>query len=151
MIGLIWAQDPLRVIGRNGTMPWHIPEDLKHFREITAGSTVLMGRRTWESLPSRFRPLPNRRNVVLSHTPQDGVETFDDLEKALADISGDVWVMGGAAVYTAALPFAKRIEVTEIQERFEGDTYAPELDWEPISVGEWLESSSGLHYRFVTY
>jgi dihydrofolate reductase len=151
VIGLIWAQAPDGVIGRDGTMPWHIPEDMKHFREITAGSAVLMGRRTWESLPPRFRPLPGRRNLVLSRTPQEGAETFPSLEKALADVTGDLWVMGGSAVYTAALPFADRVEVTEIREAFEGDTYAPAIDRAPISVGEWQESSSGLHYRFVSY
>jgi dihydrofolate reductase len=151
VIGLIWAQAPDGVIGRDGTMPWHIPEDMKHFREITAGSAVLMGRRTWESLPPRFRPLPGRRNLVLSRTPQEGAETFPSLEKALADVTGDLWVMGGSAVYAAALPFADRVEVTEIREAFEGDTYAPAIDRAPISVGEWQESSSGLHYRFVSY
>lgn len=151
MIGLIWAQGPGGVIGRDNAIPWRIPEDMKHFREITAGSAVLMGRRTWESLPERFRPLPGRRNLVLSRTPQEGAETFSSLEKALADVVGDVWVMGGSAVYAATLPFADRVEVTEVREVFEGDTYAPVVDREPVSVGEWLESSSGLHYRFVSY
>jgi dihydrofolate reductase len=151
VIGLIWAQAPNGVIGRDGTMPWHIPEDMKHFREITAGAAVLMGRRTWESLPPRFRPLPGRRNLVLSRTGQAGAETFPSLEKALADITGDLWVMGGSAVYEATLPFADRIEVTEIREVFEGDTYAPKIDREPVSVGEWQESRSGLHFRFVSY
>ncbi|GGU31011.1 dihydrofolate reductase [Lentzea flava] len=151
MIGLIWAQAPNGVIGRDNAIPWHIPEDLKHFREITAGAAVLMGRLTWESLPPRFRPLPGRRNLVLSRTPQEGAETFDSLEKALADVSGDLWVMGGSAVYAATLPLADRIEVTEVREPFEGDTYAPKIDREPVSVGKWQESSSGLHYRFVSY
>ena len=151
MIGLIWAQAADRVIGRDNAIPWRIPEDMKHFREITAGSAVLMGRRTWESLPPRFRPLPGRRNLVLSRTPQEGAETFDSLEKALADVTGDLWVIGGSAVYAATLPFADRVEVTEIRETFEGDTFAPAVEREPVSVGEWLESSSGLHYRFISY
>ncbi|MCR3751252.1 dihydrofolate reductase [Lentzea californiensis] len=151
MIGLIWAQSANGVIGRDNAIPWRIPEDMKHFREITAGSAVLMGRRTWESLPPRFRPLPGRRNLVLSRTPREGAETFDSLEKALADVTGDLWVMGGSAVYAATLPFADRVEVTEIRESFEGDTFAPAVDREPVGVGEWLESSSGLHYRFVSY
>lgn len=151
MIGLIWAQAPGGVIGRDNAIPWRIPEDMKHFRETTAGAAVLMGRLTWESLPPRFRPLPGRRNLVLSRTPQEGAETFSSLEKALADVTGDVWVMGGSAVYAATLPFADRVEVTEVREAFEGDTYAPVVDRQPVSVGEWLESSSGLHYRFVSY
>jgi dihydrofolate reductase len=155
VIGLVWAQSANGVIGRDGNLPWHLPEDMKHFRSLTAGATVLMGRRTWESLPPRFRPLPGRRNLVLSRTlqsdPQDGVEPFPDLRQALAAVSGDVWVMGGAAVYRAALPFADRIVVTEIQELFDGDTYAPDVGRPPDSVGAWRESSTGLHYRFLTW
>ncbi|MEV4566206.1 dihydrofolate reductase [Nonomuraea sp. NPDC049419] len=151
MIGLVWAQSANGVIGRDGTMPWHLPEDLKHFRSLTAGTTVLMGRRTWESLPPRFRPLPGRRNLVLSRTPQEGVDTFTDLKEALAAASGDVWVIGGAAVYEAALPLADRIVVTEIREPFEGDTHAPDVERAPDSVGAWQESSTGLHYRFLTW
>ncbi|MCA1191300.1 MULTISPECIES: dihydrofolate reductase [unclassified Saccharopolyspora] len=151
MIGLVWAQSTTGVIGRDGTMPWHLPEDLKHFRTTTAGATVLMGRRTWESLPPRFRPLPGRRNLVLSRTPQDGAETFPDLAAALAAPEGDVWVIGGAAVYRAALPLADRIVVTEIRERFDGDTVAPDVGRPPDSTGDWQESSTGLHYRFLTW
>ncbi|NUT09977.1 MAG: dihydrofolate reductase [Nonomuraea sp.] len=151
MIGLIWAQSSNGVIGRDGTLPWHLPEDLQHFRTLTTGTTVLMGRRTWESLPPRFRPLPGRRNLVLSRSPQEGVETFPDLRQALAVASGDVWVIGGAAVYQAALPFADRIEVTEIRETFEGDTRAPEVGRPPDSAGAWRESATGLHYRFLTW
>ncbi|MGI5129660.1 dihydrofolate reductase [Pseudonocardia sp. CA-107938] len=150
MIGLIWAQSANGVIGRDGTLPWHLPEDMAHFKTVTAGATVLMGRRTWESLPPRFRPLPGRRNLVLSRTPQE-VETFPDLEAALAAATGDVWVIGGAAVYAAALPRADRIEVTEIREHVDGDTYAPDVGRPPNSVGEWQESTTGLHYRFVSW
>ncbi|ALG12020.1 dihydrofolate reductase [Kibdelosporangium phytohabitans] len=151
MIGLIWAQAAGGVIGRDGTLPWHLPEDMKHFREQTAGATVLMGRRTWESLPPRFRPLPGRRNLVLSRTAQEGAETFPGLHQALATVSGDVWIIGGAAVYEAALPLADKIVVTEIQESFDGDTYAPEVDREPDVTGAWQESSTGLHYRLLTW
>ncbi|UOX92119.1 dihydrofolate reductase [Amycolatopsis sp. FBCC-B4732] len=151
MIGLIWAQSANGVIGRDGELPWHLPEDLKHFKSVTAGAAVLMGRRTWESLPPRFRPLPGRRNLVLSRTPQDGAETFPSLTSALAAVSGDVWVIGGAAVYAAALPVADRIVVTEIRESFEGDTRAPEVGRAAESAGDWLESSTGLHYRFLTW
>jgi dihydrofolate reductase len=151
VIGLVWAQSANGVIGRGGTLPWHLPEDLAHFRSLTAGTTVLMGRRTWESLPPRFRPLPNRRNLVLSRTPQEGVETFSDLPRALAAVSGDVWVIGGAAVFRAAQPFADRIVVTDIREFFDGDTRAPDVGRSPDSVGAWQESSTGLHYRFLTW
>jgi dihydrofolate reductase len=151
VIGLVWAQSANGVVGRDGALPWHLPEDLKHFRTLTAGATVVMGRRTWESLPPRFRPLPGRRNLVLSRTLQDGVETFPDLEAALATASGDVWVLGGAAVWRAALPLADRIVVTELRADFEGDTHAPEVGRPPDSAGVWQESSTGLHYRFLTW
>jgi Dihydrofolate reductase len=151
VIGLIWAQSANGVIGRGGTLPWHLPEDLAHFKAVTAGATVVMGRRTWESLPPRLRPLPGRRNLVLSRTPQDGAETFPDLDAALAAATGDVWVIGGASVYAAALPLADRIEVTEIREVFDGDTYAPEVGRPPDVVGEWQESTTGLQYRFLSW
>ncbi|GAB3586979.1 dihydrofolate reductase [Amycolatopsis endophytica] len=151
MIGLVWAQSSNGVIGRDGALPWHLPEDLKHFRTLTAGATVLMGRRTWESLPPRFRPLPGRRNLVLSRTPQESCETFPGLPDVLAAVSGDVWVIGGAAVYRAALPLADRIVVTEIREPFDGDTHAPGVGRPPDVTGEWQESVTGLHYRFLTW
>jgi dihydrofolate reductase len=151
VIGLVWAQSANGVIGRDGTLPWHLPEDMAHFRALTTGATVLMGRRTWESLPPRFRPLPGRRNLVLSRTPQEGAETFPDLAQALAGAPDDVWVIGGAAVYAAALPLADRIEVTEIRELFDGDTRAPDVGRAPTVVGEWQESTTGLHYRFLSW
>ena len=151
MIGLVWAQSANGVIGRGGTLPWHLPEDLAHFRALTVGAIVLMGRRTWESLPPRFRPLPGRRNLVLSRAPQEVAETFPDLRQALAAVSGDVWLIGGAAVYRAAQPFADRIVVTDIREFFDGDTYAPDVGRPPDSVGAWQVSSTGLHYRFLTW
>ncbi|HEY1920127.1 MAG TPA: dihydrofolate reductase [Streptosporangiaceae bacterium] len=151
MIGLVWAQSANGVIGREGALPWRLPEDVRHFRSLTTGATVLMGRCTWESLPPRWRPLPDRRNLVLSGHPQDGVETFPDLAQAIAAASGDVWVIGGARVYAAALPVADRIVVTEIREHFAGDTRAPEVGRSPDAVGAWQESSSGLHYRFLTW
>ncbi|HWD06826.1 MAG TPA: dihydrofolate reductase [Amycolatopsis sp.] len=153
MIGLVWAQSANGVIGRDGALPWHLPEDLKHFRELTAGATVLMGRRTWESLPPRFRPLPGRRNLVLSGSPRDDVETFDSLPSALAECTGpgDTWVIGGAAVYRAALPHADRVVVTELRSEFEGDVHAPDVGRPADQVGEWLRSSTGLEYRFLTW
>jgi dihydrofolate reductase len=151
VIGLIWAQSANGVIGRDGTLPWHLPEDMARFKTLTTGATVLMGRRTWESLPPRFRPLPGRRNLVLSRTQQEGVETFADLPQALAAATEDVWVIGGAAVYEAALPLADRIEVTEIREPFDGDTFAPDVGREADSVGQWQESTTGLHYRFLSW
>ena len=157
-VGAIWAQAANRVIGRDGRLPWHLPEDLRLFRETTLGTTVVMGRRTWESLPAAVRPLPGRRNVVLSTRAgweAPGAEVAGSLAAALAGAGGDVWVIGGASVYAAALPLADRLVVTQLAEPFDGDTLAPELppgwalDGEPDV--EWAESSSGLHYRVLRY
>jgi dihydrofolate reductase len=155
-IGVIWAQAANGVIGRDGTLPWHLPEDMAHFREVTRGSTVVMGRRTWDSLPPRFRPLPGRRNVVITrglHWTADGADVRHDVARALD--GEEVWVIGGAEIYAAALPFAELAVITELREEFEGDVYAPPLDTAWIASDTdpaegWHESSSGLHYRFLS-
>lgn len=160
-IGLIWAQAANRVIGRDGTLPWHLPEDMAHFREVTRGATVVMGRRTWESLPPRFRPLPGRRNIVVSRDASwtaDGAEVRADLEDALGEVSeraDDVWVIGGGEVYAAALASAHVAMITELREEFDGDVHAPVLDLEWVAADTdpadgWHESTNGLHFRFVT-
>ena len=116
MIGLIWAQARGGVIGDGGGIPWHIPEDMKFFRETTAGGTVLMGRRTWDSLPPRFRPLPGRTNIVVTRDRSwraDGAVVQHDL--ALPE--GDVWVMGGGEIYAAVIDSADVIAVTEVRKR----------------------------------
>jgi dihydrofolate reductase len=158
VIGLIWAQTPAGVIGADGGMPWHVPEDLKYFREITTGATVLMGRRTWEALPPRFRPLPGRRNVVLSREPDwaaDGAVTRADLSAALDEFAGpaDVWVIGGGQVYRSALPHADRFDVTVIDVDVTGDTYAPAVpdDFECRADSGWLTSTSGVRFKHTTY
>lgn len=155
MIGLIWAQAANGVIGRDGTIPWRLPEDLAHFRHRTGGSTVVMGRRTWESLPPRFRPLPGRRNVVLTTDPAwaaDGAVRAPDLDTALA-VHGAVWVIGGAAVYAAALPRADVAVVTALRDSVPGDVRAPVLDesWRLVEDGAWQTSSTGLSYRIREY
>ena len=160
-LGLVWAQTPSGVIGRDGAIPWHVPEDMAHFREVTDGHPVVMGRATWLSLPERFRPLPGRPNVVLSRDRSfvaPGARVAPSLEAALAvahdeaaDDDPDAWVIGGAAVYAAALPLADRLEVTEVDLDVAGDAFAPELDpgqWE-AAPGPWLTSRTGLRYRFV--
>jgi dihydrofolate reductase len=168
--GLIWAQaragdGGLGVIGRDGGMPWHLPEDLAHFRALTTGKPVIMGRATWESIPPRFRPLPGRTNIVLtrgSGAAFEGAHVVRDLDAALA-LAGDreAWVIGGAQLYVATIALADRLEVTEIDTVLDGDARAPGLDpsWrrvavEPAEVGStpvWHESATGLRYRFVTY
>lgn len=156
-VGLIWAQSTSGVIGRDGGIPWHVPEDLARFKELTLGHTVVMGRRTWESLPPRFRPLPGRRNVVISRNrdyPVQGAELLDSPAAALAD-GGQTWVIGGAEIYHLALPLATRCEVTEVQIDLrpdDDDALAPVLDatWTG-TTGDWQDSTSGLRYRFSTY
>ncbi len=154
-VGLIWAQAAGGVIGASGSIPWRLPEDLALFRRITTGTTVLMGRATWESLPPRFRPLPDRRNLVLSRRPDwtpEGARRVASLEAALGEADGPLWVIGGAAVYAAALPHAQRAVVTELEQAFEGDRVAPEIPagWATAGVlpaSGWRESSTGLRFR----
>jgi dihydrofolate reductase len=152
VIGLVWAQSSNGVIGNDGALPWHLPEDLAHFRSLTTGATVVMGRRTWESLPAKFRPLPGRRNVVLSRQPSydaPGAEIVTDLAAALRS-AGDVWVIGGASVYRDAIAYADRIVRTDIDVEAEGDAYAPQLgpEWRP-AAGQWQTSSAGPRFRVV--
>ncbi|MGN7798537.1 dihydrofolate reductase [Leifsonia sp. 22587] len=156
-LALIWAQARDRVIGADGGMPWHLPEDLKHFRDLTGTDPVVMGRRTWESLPERFRPLPGRANVVVTRQPDwnaDGAQVAHTVEQGLA-AAGDastVWVIGGAELYRQTLPLADRLEVTEIDLEVPGDTRAPEPGegW-TVHAGEWATAANGTRYRFLTY
>lgn len=155
-LGLIWAQSASGVIGRDNAIPWYLPEDLARFKALTLGQTVVMGRRTWESLPAGVRPLPGRRNVVITHNPEyraAGADVVDSVEAALTD--AETWVIGGEQVYRLALPLATRCEVTEVEidlRRESGDAMAPVLDesWVDTS-GEWQTSRSGPRYRFRSY
>ena len=150
-IALIYARAANGVIGKDGTMP--------HFKQLTLGAPVIMGRKTWDSLPPRFRPLPGRANIVVTRQEnwsQTGTQRSFSLREALqiAEQSNPatVWVIGGAQIYAQALPLAQRVEVTEIGQEFAGDARAPELG------PEWLEtareahtSTSGLPFAFVRY
>jgi dihydrofolate reductase len=155
VLGLVWAQARGGVIGADGRLPWYLPEDLARFKALTTGGTVVMGRATWESLPATVRPLPGRRNLVLSRQAgfqAPGATVAASLEDALAGATGDVWVIGGASVYRAALPLADVAVITEIDEAYDGDTLAPEpgRDWERVErepAEGWLVSAGGLRYR----
>jgi dihydrofolate reductase len=159
-VGLVWAQSTSGVIGRGGDIPWRVPEDLVRFKELTMGHTVVMGRRTWESLPARVRPLPGRRNIVLSRQADfkaDGADVLGSLEQASTVLEAEpqTWVIGGAQIYLLALPLANRCEVTEVDidlPRDDDDALAPVLDdgWLGVT-GEWRLSRSGLRYRFHSY
>jgi dihydrofolate reductase len=155
-VGLIWAQSTSGVIGRDGGIPWRLPEDQVRFKELTLGHTVVMGRLTWESLPAKVRPLPGRRNVIVSRQADYVAERADvvtTLEAALTD--EETWVIGGEQIYALALPFATRCEVTEVEidlPRRDADAVAPVLDETWVgATGEWLTSSSGVRYRFYSY
>ena len=155
-IALIWAQSTSGVIGRDGGIPWRVPEDLARFKELTMGHPVVMGRRTWESLPPRMRPLPGRPNLVLTRNPDyraDGAEVVTTIEQALS--TPRTWVIGGAEVYHLALPAATRCEVTEVEIDLhveDEDALAPVLDESWIGTSTpWRDSSSGLRYRFLSF
>ncbi|WP_026917716.1 dihydrofolate reductase [Gordonia shandongensis] len=157
-VTLVWAQDRVGAIGRAGAIPWRVPEDMKRFKQITDGSTVIMGRKTWESLPDAVRPLPGRRNIVVTRRTDyvaEGAEVVGDIDAALVAGGRAAAVIGGGEIYTAVMDHATRLRVTEVDVLVEGaDAFAPAVDpdrWEPDAVGEWLYSSSGTIYRFVDY
>jgi dihydrofolate reductase len=153
VIALVVAHSANRVIGRDGDLPWHLPGDLARFKALTTGHTVVMGRRTYESLPEAFRPLPGRRNVVLTSDPgyrAEGAEVVTDLAAALA---GDCFVIGGGGVYAQALPHAHRVYATELEADVDGDTYFPVLpagEWRCVERSE-LVVEHGHGYRFTVH
>jgi dihydrofolate reductase len=135
VVSIVVAHSRNGVIGRGGELPWRLPTDLRRFREITTGGTVVMGRRTYESLPDAFRPLPDRRNVVLSTRPgyrAEGAEVFPALEAALEACRDGCFVIGGGETYRQALPLARRVFATQVDAEVEGDAFFPELP-----EGEW--------------
>jgi dihydrofolate reductase len=151
MITLVVAAARNGVIGKDGAIPWRLSDDLKRFKALTLGHTVVMGRKTWDSLPPRSRPLPGRRNVVVTRDAgwqAEGAERAT-LEQALA--MADVFVIGGAEIYRTTLPLADRIELTEVQGDFDGDAVFTfdRSQWRE-TVRENHVSAGGLAYSFVT-
>jgi len=154
---LIYARSRNNVIGVNGDLPWHLPEDLAHFKRSTLGQPVIMGRVTWQSIPEKFRPLPGRTNVVVSRQPEfsaPGAQVVTSLQAALDLFPADevVWLIGGAQLYAQAMPLAQQLVITEIDEDYEGDAFAP-----AVVAAEWKEtqrtthtSAQGLGYSLVT-
>jgi dihydrofolate reductase len=139
-----------RVIGNNGTMPWHIPEDLQHFKQLTTGHTVLMGHKTFESIG---HPLPHRRNVILTSKPIFGVETFHSLDDAFQTLASEekVFIIGGGTVFAQTLALADEFYLTLLDDEFSGDTYFPE--YESLLVQKFIlqEENQRDGYRFVHY
>ncbi len=167
-LGLVWAQTSTGVIGKAGTMPWHLPEDLKHFSSLTSGHPVIMGRKTWESFPDKYRPLPGRTNIVITRQKDwrdtagaDGavaVKSLDDalLESQFASGPEMVWIIGGGEIFAQALDLADVAVVTTIDTTAEGDTFAPDLgyDWTAsasLPANGWLTSANGTRYRMTLW
>jgi dihydrofolate reductase len=152
---LIFARAANGVIGLNGSLPWHLPEDLAHFKRTTLGCPVIMGRKTWDSLPPRFRPLPGRVNIVVTRQADwqaEGALRAGSIAEAaaLCPTDADAWVIGGAEIYAQALPLVQTAVVTEIGQDFEGDAYAPRFG--PFGAEQSREahtSSTGLPFSFV--
>ena len=155
-VSLVVAHSRDRVIGRDGDLPWHLPTDMRHFKALTEGHAVIMGRRTWESIPERFRPLPGRRNIVLTRQAgyeAPGAEVLASLTAAIAACDGDAFVIGGGQVYDEALPLSQRAYVTEIDAGVEGDAYFPALppdEW-AVTDEQGPHEENGLPFVFRTY
>lgn len=157
-LSLIAAVARNGAIGRNNALLWSEPEDHKHFRRITMGCPVIMGRKTWDSLPARFRPLPGRRNIVLTRDRTwraEGAQSAASITDALALLEGTAkaFVIGGAEVYALALPLATELVLTEIAADLHGDTFFPPWDRAQFTVTsrEPHVGESGVSYSFVTY
>jgi dihydrofolate reductase len=167
-VGLVWAQTTAGVIGKDGDMPWHLPEDMKHFTRLTNGHPVIMGRKTWLSFPDKYRPLPGRTNIVVTRqegwgdTPEAqgalAVKSLDDalLESQFAPGHETVWVLGGGEIFAQTLDIADVAVVTFIDSETDGDTYAPELGYEWKRTASepatgWLTSATGTRYRFTMW
>jgi dihydrofolate reductase len=155
-LNLIFARARNGVIGKANTLPWHLPEDLAHFKQTTLGQPVVMGRKTWESLPPKFRPLPGRTNIVVTRQADwqaEGAVVAHSIEEAVqhCDADAQVWVIGGAEVYAQAMTLASRAVVTEIDADFEGDAFAPNFDnsWQETARTTHV-AANGLSYSLVT-
>lgn len=168
MLGAIWAQSLDRVIGDGQGMPWHIPEDLAHFKEITYGSPVVMGRRTWQSLPEKVRPLPGRENFIVSSQPPGEWSAGAAVVDKPADVAVDAWIMGGAGLYSEAIGVVDVLEMTLIDARLAGhlatEVFAPQIpaDMQLTADSGWLRSEKGkytfpgagsdpVRYKFIRY
>ena len=171
MLGMIWAQGHDRAIGKDGTMAWHVPEDLAFFKRMTMGNPVIMGRKTWESLGEEYRPLPCRQNIVITRDPNyflngaliaNSIEEAYDMARRSAKAStGEadplVWIMGGAQVYESALEMADGVVITDVDlEVPDADAFAPMIpfDWETVESDPdrgWHTAANGTRYRMTIY
>jgi len=153
-ITIIVAKSNNGIIGKDGDLPWRLPEDLKRFKRLTTGNIVVMGRKTYDSIG---RPLPNRKNIVISRNMSLKIEGVDD-EHDLVDVlkrnqEENVYVIGGGQIYVEALPFSEKLEVTEVDVELVGDTSFPEIDssqWKEIFREKRVDPESNLTYSFVS-
>ncbi|KPF69269.1 dihydrofolate reductase [beta proteobacterium AAP99] len=160
MLSLILARAANGVIGANNALPWHLPEDMAHFKALTLGKPVVMGRKTWDSLPPRFRPLPGRQNIVVTRNAAwraegaTAVHSLSDALKAAGD-APEVMLIGGAQLYAEGLPIAQRVYLTEIEREYEGDAFFPLLpafQWRGTAREDHVsEKDTSLAFSFVTY
>jgi dihydrofolate reductase len=157
MVAIVVAQARNGVIGVDGGLPWHLPSDMRRFRELTSGHAVVMGRRTFESLPDAYRPLPNRRNLVLSSNPDydagPGAEVFPTLRAALDACDGRCFVIGGARVYREAAALADRVYQTYVEAEPRGDVFFPALppdDWRCVEQSDRIVENDH-EYTFRVY
>ena len=136
-VKMIFAQSQNNIIGNEGKLPWHLPEDLKYFKSLTEGKTVLMGRKTFESIPEQYRPLPNRKNVVVTRdinyaasvNQSDNLQVITNLNGfLLTHLDEEIWVIGGLELYTACRYIVDEIHITTVLKDFKGDTIAPIID-----------------------
>jgi dihydrofolate reductase len=151
MINLIFAVSQNNIIGKNNKLPWHIPDDLKRFKDLTIIDVVVMGRKTWESLPNNCKPLPNRTNVILSSNKElklSSANIFNSVDDILEHYNDKtVWIIGGTKVLQDFLPYADNLYITRINHDIDGDTYGPLMDY-----NEWiLESSVDMVYNNYEY
>jgi dihydrofolate reductase len=157
MISIIVAVSDDLGIGKNNDLLWYLPEDMKRFKKLTTGNTVIMGKRTWESLPKR--PLPNRKNVVitdLQHESFDGALTAYSIDEAIAKCKGDneIFIIGGGSIYRQFMPLADRLYITHVHKKTEADIYFPKIDkrtWKIAEKEEFKPEDGGIPYTYVIY
>lgn len=154
MIKLIAAMSKNRVIGKDNQLIWKLSSDLKRFKELTSGSSVIMGRKTFESIG---KPLPNRRNIIITRNTEysvDGCEVVNSLEEALLLTNNNCFIIGGGEIYKQSLEFAKKIYLTIVKEDFEGDSFFPEIDdkWATIITEDFKSDEKNQYdYSFIEY
>jgi dihydrofolate reductase len=153
-ISLITAFDPNQVIGHKNQLPWHLPEDLQHFKEITSGHTIVMGRKTFESIG---KPLPNRHNIIISSSLSsndiNGATVIKNPQEVLNLQDSSIYIIGGASIYEYFLPYAQRLYITHIKQAFQGDCFFPTIDWEQWALSEETprKTHNSINYTFATY